>query len=104
MRFSTAHGLLQVKYSLGGHPRETGDSFAKEVLHSLGYVRLLEKSGAIALGVNQIVQLLNLITKLNRQSVILNLTCVSYGFHNRLFSNRAFRRLPNTYGVIKTDG
>jgi hypothetical protein len=63
--FPAAHSLLQVKHSLSGDPGKTSDTFAKEILHSLGYVRLFEERGPVTLGLNQIVELLNLITELD---------------------------------------
>jgi hypothetical protein len=49
----------------------------------LGYVRLFEKRGPVTLRVDQIVELLNLITEFDGQSVVLKLTSVSDGFHSR---------------------
>ena len=51
------------------------------ILHALGDVGLLEEGFAIPLGVNQLIQLLDLITESDREGIGLELTSVAHGFH-----------------------
>ena len=62
---TTAHGLLEMEYRLCRSAGQTRDALADQVLHALGDVRLLEEGGAISLSRNQVIELLDLITKLD---------------------------------------
>ena len=50
MSFAAAHRLLEVEDSLGRGPRQPGNAFGDEVLHTLRNVRLLEEGRPVALG------------------------------------------------------
>ena len=69
MRFAAAHGLFQVKNGLRGHPCEPGDALGDEVLHALGDFGLLEKLCPLALGVDQLVKLFDLVAELDGQGI-----------------------------------
>ena len=84
VRLAAAHGLLQVEHGLRRRPGKTGDSFADQILHALGDVRLLEKRRPITLGSDQLVELLDLVAELDRQRVRLKLAGVADGFHSGL--------------------
>ena len=77
VRLSTTHSLLQMKHGLRRSTGEARDAFAKEILHSLGYMRLFEKRGPVTLRMNQIIELLNLIAEFDGQGGGLKFTCWS---------------------------
>src|SRR2546425_365664 len=66
---AAAHGLLQVKDGLRGCPGQARNAFAYEVLHALRDFGLFEELGAIALGGDQLVELLDLVAELDRKRV-----------------------------------
>ena len=68
---------------LGRSARQPGDALADEVLHALGDVGLLEERRAVALGGDQLVELLDLVAELDRQRIGLKLAGVADGFHVR---------------------
>lgn len=81
MRFAATHRLIQMKDRLRGYAGEPRDTLRDEVLHALGDVRFLEEGGAVALGVDQFVELLDLVAELDRQRVGLERAGVADGFH-----------------------
>ena len=86
---AAAHRLLEVEDRLGRGPRQPGDALGDEVLHTLSDVRLLEEGRAIALGGDQLIELLDLIAELDRERIVLKLAGVADGFHS------CFPRVPN---------
>ena len=48
---------------------QPGDAFADQVLHALGDVGFFEKGRAISFGVNQLIELFDLVAELNVQRI-----------------------------------
>jgi hypothetical protein len=78
---AAAHGLLQVKDGLRGCPGEACDALANEVLHALSNLSLFKELNPIAFGADQLVELLDLITELNRKRIGLDFARISDSFH-----------------------
>ena len=85
---AAAHRLLEVEDGLRRSAREPRDALGDEVLHALRDVRLLEEGRAVALGGDQLVELLDLVAELDRQRIGLELAGIANGFHS------CFPRLP----------
>ncbi len=83
MGLAAAHRLLEVEDSLGRGPRQPSNALADEVLHALSNVSPLVEGRSIPFGGDQLVELLNLIAELDRESVVLKLACIADGFHAR---------------------
>ena len=90
MRLAAAHGLLEVEDGLGRGPGQPGDALGDEVLHALGDVASSRRTAvAVALGGDQLIELLDLIAELDRQRIGLKLAGIADGFHS------CFPRVPN---------
>ena len=70
-----------MEHGLTGHACEAGNAFRDQILHALGYVCLLEEGFPLALDVNQLIELLDLIAEFDCQGVILYFTGIADGFH-----------------------
>src|SRR5205823_5228386 len=81
MGLAPAHRLLEMEDGLSRNARKSGDALGDEVLHALRDEGLLEKRGPVALGVNQLVELLDLVAEFDRQRVGLKPAGVADGFH-----------------------
>src|SRR5216684_5504595 len=92
--FAATHGLLEVEHGLRRSAGETRDALADQVLHALGDVSFLEESGSIALGCDQLIELLDLVAELDGQRIGLKLTRVADGFHSMVTRIRCIFALP----------
>ena len=81
MGFAAAHRLFQMKDRLRGNPGEASNALSDEVLHTEGDVGPFEKDFAVARGVDQFVELLDLVTEFDGQRVGLERASVANGFH-----------------------
>ena len=99
VRLAAAHRLLEVKDGLRRSSRQPGDALADQVLHALRDVRLLEERRAIALGGDQLVELLDLVAELDRQGIRLKLAGVADGFHMVFTSAASVGRCP--FGALR---
>lgn len=81
MGFAAAHGLLEVEDGLSGDAGKTRHTLGNEVLHTLRDEGLLEKRGAVTLGMDQFVELLDLVAEFDGQRVGLKFTGVADCFH-----------------------
>ena len=88
--FAAAHGLLEMEDGLRRDARQPGNALGDEVLHALRDEGLLEKRRAVALGVDQFVELLDLVAEFDRQRVGLKGAGVADGFHALDFRQRSF--------------
>ena len=61
--------------------RESGDALGDKVLHTLRDESLLKERNPVTLGVNKLVELLDLVTEFDRQCIGLELAGVADGFH-----------------------
>ena len=68
VRLAAAHGLLQVEHGLRRRAGEAGDPLADEILHALGDVGALEERRSITLAPDQLVELLDLVAELDRET------------------------------------
>jgi hypothetical protein len=83
MRLTAAHGLLEVKDTLGRNTSEPGHALADKVLHALSDVGFLEELGAVVFRSDQFVELLDLVAKLDGQRIGLKLAGITDGLHMR---------------------
>ena len=81
MGFATAHRLLEMENGLSGNAGKASDTLSDEVLHALRDECFLEELRAVALGVDQFVELLNLVAELDGKRVGLKCAGVADGFH-----------------------
>ena len=88
--FAAAHGLLEMEDGLRRDARQPGNALGDEVLHALRDEGLLEKRRAVALGVDQFVELLDLVAEFDRQRVGMERAGVADGFHALGFRQRSF--------------
>ena len=77
---AATHRSLEVEDSLGRDSTQAGGSLGDEVLHALGDVGLFDELCAVALGVDPLVKLLDLIAQFCGQRVGLELAGVANGF------------------------
>jgi hypothetical protein len=59
--FAATHRLLQMEHGRRGNRREPRNALADEFLHTLRDEGFFKKGGAVAFGVNQFVELLDLV-------------------------------------------
>lgn len=85
---AATHRLFQMENRLARNTSQTGDALADEVFHPMGDGSLLEEGRSIALCGDQLVELLDLVTKLDGQRVRLKYTGISDSFHRMLLIGR----------------
>lgn len=82
--FTATHGLLEMEGGLGRGPGQPREPLGDQVPHALGDVGPLEKSASVALQIDQLVKLLNLVAQPDLQSVGLKLAGVLDRFYHVL--------------------